>query len=134
MYSYLVVATVFQVFVISLHLQVKHVRRQTNVIIIVSMTSVLNTDASLPYNHDSFEILIVKNKGGRGKGLSASLLQAFRVWIETDIKNATEIGWQPYLLVSPTRRSGDLAVPILEGEYHRHSELGMENSTLFGKR
>ncbi|KAG5446787.1 hypothetical protein CSKR_105542 [Clonorchis sinensis] len=29
---------------------------------------------------------------------------------------ATDISWQPYLVVSPTRRTGDHAVPILEGE------------------
>ncbi|GAA53329.1 hypothetical protein CLF_110013 [Clonorchis sinensis] len=32
------------------------------IIIIDSMTSVFNTDASLPYNHDSFESLIVKKR------------------------------------------------------------------------
>ncbi|KER23072.1 hypothetical protein T265_08971 [Opisthorchis viverrini] len=41
------------------------------------------------------------------------------IWIETDNKNATDIGWQPYFVVSPTRHSEDHAVPILEGEYHR---------------
>ncbi|KER31462.1 hypothetical protein T265_12988, partial [Opisthorchis viverrini] len=35
------------------------------------------------------------------------------IWTETD-KNATDIGWQPYLVVSPTRHSEDHAVPILE--------------------
>ncbi|KER33626.1 hypothetical protein T265_00517 [Opisthorchis viverrini] len=32
------------------------------IIIIDSMTSVFNTDVSLPYNHDLFESFIVKNK------------------------------------------------------------------------
>ncbi|KAG5453231.1 hypothetical protein CSKR_111918 [Clonorchis sinensis] len=32
------------------------------IIVIDSMTSVFNTDASLPYNHDLFEILIVKKR------------------------------------------------------------------------
>ncbi|KER28732.1 hypothetical protein T265_04519 [Opisthorchis viverrini] len=32
------------------------------IIIIDSMTSVFNTDASLPYNHDLFESLIVKKR------------------------------------------------------------------------
>ncbi|KER23838.1 hypothetical protein T265_08381 [Opisthorchis viverrini] len=32
------------------------------IIVIVSKTSVFNTDASLPYNHDLFESLIVKKK------------------------------------------------------------------------
>ncbi|KER20766.1 hypothetical protein T265_10753 [Opisthorchis viverrini] len=51
------------------------------------MTTVLNTDASLPYNHDLFESLIIKKR----------------------MK-----GWPPL--------------------YLRHSELGMVNSTLFGKK
>ncbi|GAA57555.1 probable inorganic pyrophosphatase 1, partial [Clonorchis sinensis] len=40
----------------------------TPIIIIDSMTSVLNTDASLPYNHDLFESLIVKKKNKDGRG------------------------------------------------------------------
>ncbi|KER27576.1 hypothetical protein T265_05394 [Opisthorchis viverrini] len=72
------------------------------------MTSVFNTDASLPYNHDLFESLIVKKR-------IKTFTQA--IWIETDNKNATDIGWQPYLVVSPTRHSEDHAVPILEGEF-----------------
>ncbi|KAG5444992.1 hypothetical protein CSKR_102599 [Clonorchis sinensis] len=59
------------------------------IIIIDSMTSVFNTDASLPYNHDLFESLIVK-------------------------KIIKVKGWPPLCF--------------------RHSELGTENSTLFGKR
>ncbi|GAA52598.1 hypothetical protein CLF_108427 [Clonorchis sinensis] len=38
------------------------------IIIIDSMTSVLNTDASLPYNHDLFESPIVKKKNKDGRG------------------------------------------------------------------
>ncbi|KAG5454227.1 hypothetical protein CSKR_111778 [Clonorchis sinensis] len=37
-------------------------------IIIDSMTSVLNTNASLPYNHDLFESLIMKKKNKDGWG------------------------------------------------------------------
>ncbi|KAG5440999.1 hypothetical protein CSKR_114099 [Clonorchis sinensis] len=89
------------------------------IIILDSMTSVLNTDASLPYNHDLFESLIVKKRikltiiSPRCPHLQTRI-QA--IWIETDNKNATEIGWHPYLAVSPTRRSGVHAIPNLEGE------------------
>ncbi|GAA51778.1 retrovirus-related Pol polyprotein from type-1 retrotransposable element R2 [Clonorchis sinensis] len=38
------------------------------IIIIDSMTSVFNTDASLPYNHDLFESPIVKKKNKHGRG------------------------------------------------------------------
>ncbi|KAG5449309.1 hypothetical protein CSKR_100605 [Clonorchis sinensis] len=38
------------------------------IIIINSMTSVFNIDASLPYNHGLFESLIVKNKNKDGRG------------------------------------------------------------------
>ncbi|KER28464.1 hypothetical protein T265_04693 [Opisthorchis viverrini] len=69
--------------------------------IIDSMTSVFNTDASLPYNHDSFESLIVKKR---------TFTQA--IWIGTDNKMTTDIGWQPYLVVSSIRHT----VPILKGE------------------
>ncbi|GAA56789.1 hypothetical protein CLF_111512, partial [Clonorchis sinensis] len=41
----------------------------SNIIITIdSMTSVLNTDASPPYNHDLFESLIVKKKNKDGRG------------------------------------------------------------------
>ncbi|KAG5445444.1 hypothetical protein CSKR_103747 [Clonorchis sinensis] len=94
----------------------------------IHITSVFNTNASLPYNHGLFESLIVKkriNMDGEGTYCSLTtiiprclqlqtLIQA--IWIETDNKIATDIGWQPYLAASPTRRSGDHAVPILEGE------------------
>ncbi|KER22865.1 hypothetical protein T265_09138 [Opisthorchis viverrini] len=33
------------------------------------------------------------------------------IWIETDNKNATDIGWQPYPVVSSTRRSGITRFP-----------------------
>ncbi|KER27964.1 LOW QUALITY PROTEIN: hypothetical protein T265_13682 [Opisthorchis viverrini] len=54
------------------------------IIIIIndSMTSVLNTNASLPYSHDLFESLIVKKR-------IKTFTQA--IWIETDNKNATDI-------------------------------------------
>ncbi|KER24640.1 hypothetical protein T265_07738 [Opisthorchis viverrini] len=42
------------------------------------MTSVFNTDASLPYNHDLFESLIVKKRVKVDGGLSASVPQSFR--------------------------------------------------------
>ncbi|KER22759.1 hypothetical protein T265_09204 [Opisthorchis viverrini] len=71
------------------------------IIIIDSTTSLFNTDASLPYNHDSLGSII-------------TFTQA--IWIETGNNNATDIGWQPYLAASPTRHSEDHAVPILEGE------------------
>ncbi|GAA50978.1 pangolin, partial [Clonorchis sinensis] len=78
-------------------------------IIIDSMTSVFNTDASLPYNHGLFESLIVKKRikmDGEGTYCCLTtiiprclhlqtLIQA--IWIETDNKIATDIGWQPYL-------------------------------------
>ncbi|KER24600.1 hypothetical protein T265_07791 [Opisthorchis viverrini] len=70
-----------------------------------STTPVFNTNASLLYNHDLFESLILKKR---------TFTQA--IWIESDNKNATDIGWQPYLVVSPTRHSENQAVPILEGE------------------
>ncbi|KAG5444744.1 hypothetical protein CSKR_113850 [Clonorchis sinensis] len=38
------------------------------------------------------------------------------IWIETDNTNAVDIDYQPYLSASPTRRSGDHALPILEDE------------------
>ncbi|KAG5444909.1 hypothetical protein CSKR_103578 [Clonorchis sinensis] len=62
------------------------------IIIVDSMTSVFNTDTSLPYSHDLFASLIIKKR-----------IKA--IWIETDIKKAIDIGWQPYLVVSPTGRS-----------------------------
>ncbi|KER22318.1 hypothetical protein T265_09563 [Opisthorchis viverrini] len=77
------------------------------IIIIDSMTSVFNTNASVPYNHDLFESLTVQKR-------VKTFIQT--IWIETDNKNATDIGWQPYVVVSPTRHSEDHAVPILEGE------------------
>ncbi|KAG5445404.1 hypothetical protein CSKR_104668 [Clonorchis sinensis] len=117
-----------------------------------SMTPVFNTDASLSYTHDLFESLIVKRrKKWTGKGLSA-------IRIETDNKIATDIGWQPYLAASSTRRRGSRGphpgrreTPTASKRFMisfillcqvkgwlplclRHSTLGMENSTLFGKR
>ncbi|KAG5454274.1 hypothetical protein CSKR_106538, partial [Clonorchis sinensis] len=73
------------------------------IIIIDSMTSVFNTDASLPYNHDLFESLIVKKRikmDGEGTYCCLTtiiprclhlqtLIQA--IWIETDNKIATDI-------------------------------------------
>ncbi|KAG5446923.1 hypothetical protein CSKR_113874 [Clonorchis sinensis] len=70
-------------------------------IIIDSMTSVFNTDASLPYNHDLFESLIVNKR-----------IKA--IWIETDNNIVTDIGWQPYLAASPTRCPEDHTMSILE--------------------
>ncbi|KER29675.1 hypothetical protein T265_13323 [Opisthorchis viverrini] len=66
-----------------------------------SSTSVFHTDASVPYNFDLFESLIVMKR-------IKTFTQA--IWIETDNKNATDISWQP------TRHSEDHAIPILEGE------------------
>ena len=74
------------------------------IIIIDSMTSVFNTDASLPYNHDLFESLIVKKRiemdGERTYCCLTTiiprclhlqtLIQA--IWIETDNKIAIDIG------------------------------------------
>ncbi|KER23623.1 hypothetical protein T265_08524 [Opisthorchis viverrini] len=71
------------------------------------MTSVVNTNASLPYNHHLFERVMVKKR-------IETFIQA--IWIETDNKNATDIGWQPYLVMSPSRHSEDHAVLILEGD------------------
>ncbi|KER22468.1 LOW QUALITY PROTEIN: hypothetical protein T265_14848 [Opisthorchis viverrini] len=55
-----------------------------NFIVIIndSMTSVFNTDASLPYSHDLFQSFIVKKR-----------IKAFTqaIWIETDNRNATDI-------------------------------------------
>ncbi|KAG5441943.1 hypothetical protein CSKR_107977, partial [Clonorchis sinensis] len=85
-------------------------------IIIDSMKSVFNTDALLPYNHDLVESLIVKQRikvdGGETWCQLTTIipkclhLQTFTqaIRIETDNKNITDIGWQPYLAVSPTRR------------------------------
>ncbi|KAG5452778.1 hypothetical protein CSKR_112808 [Clonorchis sinensis] len=78
------------------------------------------------------------------------------IWIETDNNNATDIGWQPYLATSPTRHRGVSRGPhpgrraapkrfvisfisLCQAKGWsplclRHSDLGMENSTLFGKR
>ncbi|KAG5452447.1 hypothetical protein CSKR_112877, partial [Clonorchis sinensis] len=95
------------------------------IVVIDSMTSVFNNDASLPNNHDLFESLI------RCLHLQ-TLIQA--IWIETDNKIATDIGWQPYLAAPPTRRSEDHAVKGWPPLRLRHSELGTENSILFGKR
>ncbi|KER27847.1 hypothetical protein T265_05202 [Opisthorchis viverrini] len=69
------------------------------------MTSVLNTNASLPYNHDLFESLIVKKR-----------IKTFTraIWTETENKNTTDIGWQPYLVVSPTRHKCDENLADLE--------------------
>ncbi|KAG5443212.1 hypothetical protein CSKR_110559 [Clonorchis sinensis] len=101
----------------------------TQIITIVdSMTSVFNTDASLPYNHGLFECLIVKkrinvDREGTYCCLTTiiprclhlqTLIQA--IWIETDNKIATNFSWQPYAEASPTRRSEDHVVPILEDE------------------
>ncbi|KER28454.1 hypothetical protein T265_04683 [Opisthorchis viverrini] len=97
-------------------------------LLLLNVTSVFNADASLPYTHDLFESLIVKKRVKvDGEGTYCLLntiiprclyLQTFTqpIWIKTDNKNATDIGWQPYLVVSPTRHSEDHAVPILEGE------------------
>ncbi|KER25757.1 hypothetical protein T265_14153, partial [Opisthorchis viverrini] len=50
------------------------------------------------------------------------------IWIETDNKNATDIGWQPYIVVSPTRHGEDHAVPILEAKRLLHDGISwMEN-------
>ncbi|KAG5454140.1 hypothetical protein CSKR_105366 [Clonorchis sinensis] len=38
-------------------------------------------------------------------------LSWWAIWIETDNKDATDINQQPYLAASPTRRSGDHAIP-----------------------
>ncbi|GAA56722.1 laminin gamma 1, partial [Clonorchis sinensis] len=55
--------------IVSLYRDVLQIGGSIIIIIMDSMTSVLNTDASLPYNHDLFESLIVKkkNKDGRGR-------------------------------------------------------------------
>ncbi|KER24478.1 LOW QUALITY PROTEIN: hypothetical protein T265_14410 [Opisthorchis viverrini] len=70
-----------------------------------------------------------KNKGGPGTDLVLAyrnhsvglylqtLTQA--IWIETDNKNTTDIGWQPYFVVSPTSHSEDHAVPTLDILLHQ---------------
>ncbi|KAG5452473.1 hypothetical protein CSKR_201689, partial [Clonorchis sinensis] len=72
------------------------------IIIIDSMTSVFNTDASLPYNHDLFESLRVKRRikmDGEGTYccLTTIIPRCLRlqtliraIWIENDNKNATD--------------------------------------------
>ncbi|KER24879.1 hypothetical protein T265_07553 [Opisthorchis viverrini] len=60
-----------------------------------------------------------KKESARGRELvlayhnhsEALYLQTFTqaVWTETDNKKATDIGWQPYLIVFPNRRSRDHA-------------------------
>ncbi|KER34201.1 hypothetical protein T265_00064 [Opisthorchis viverrini] len=78
------------------------------IIIIDSIISVFNTDASLSYNLDLF--CEEKNRGGRGWTTSIqrclhlqTLIQL--IWIETDNKNASDIGWQPYCAAFPTKRT-----------------------------
>ncbi|KAG5445568.1 hypothetical protein CSKR_106926 [Clonorchis sinensis] len=70
------------------------------------MTSVFNTDASLPYNHDLFESLVLKKRiNVKGEGTYCQLttiiprclhLQTLieAIWMKTDNKNATDIGWR----------------------------------------
>ncbi|KAG5451742.1 hypothetical protein CSKR_109171 [Clonorchis sinensis] len=94
-------------------MELKERRWHLIIIIIDSMTSVFNTDASLPYNHDLFESLIVK------KRINA-------IWIETDNKNATDNGWQPYLTTSPTRRSGDHAAIWIETDNKNATDNGWQ--------
>ncbi|GAA51116.1 poly(A) polymerase, partial [Clonorchis sinensis] len=76
----------------------------STIIIIDSMTSVFNIDASLPYNHGLFESLIVKKRIKMDGEWTycclttiiprcihlQTLIQA--IWIETDNKIATDIG------------------------------------------
>ncbi|KAG5451741.1 hypothetical protein CSKR_109170 [Clonorchis sinensis] len=86
------------------------------------ITSVFNNDASLLYNQDLFESLI-------------TLIQT--IWIETD--NVTDNGWQPYLEAPPTRLFVITFIILCKVKgwpplCFRQSELGTENSTLFGKR
>ncbi|GAA57568.1 ATP-binding cassette transporter [Clonorchis sinensis] len=102
------------------------------IIIIDSVTSVFNTDASLPYNHGLFESLIVKKRikmDGEGTYCCLTtiipmcvnlqtLIQA--IWIETDNKIATDIGWQPYLATS---RKLERSMPI---QYLRRSTIAQQ--------
>ncbi|KAG5441435.1 hypothetical protein CSKR_107658 [Clonorchis sinensis] len=77
-------------------------------IIIGIMTSVFNTDASLPHIHDFFESLSVKK---RIKRVAPTTPKRFVI---SFIPLCQVKGWPP--------------------RCSRHSELGTENSTLFGKR
>ncbi|KER22527.1 hypothetical protein T265_09419 [Opisthorchis viverrini] len=83
-------------------------------------TSVFNTDASLPYNHDLFESLIVKKRVKYSKAHagphpgSRVAPTAPKRFVISFILLCQAKGWLPLCL--------------------RHSELGMKNITLFGKR
>ncbi|KAG5449295.1 cyclin-dependent kinase 5 [Clonorchis sinensis] len=88
------------------------------IIIIDSITSVFNTDASLPYKHDLFETLFVSNQAQwvsrgphPGRRVAPTTPKRFMI---SFIPFCQVKGWPPLCL--------------------RHSELGTENSTLFGKR
>ncbi|KAG5445635.1 hypothetical protein CSKR_104834 [Clonorchis sinensis] len=81
------------------------------VIIIDSMASVFNTDASLPYNHDLFGSLIVKKR---------------IKWGSCDPHPGRQVALTASKHFPASSRGGHLCF--------RHSELGIENSTLLGKR
>ncbi|KER20047.1 hypothetical protein T265_11310 [Opisthorchis viverrini] len=74
-----------------------------------------------------------------GKGLCASLSHSFRgahsprhsnhtIWIESDNKNATDIGWQPHLVVSPTRHSEDHTAPSSTNNTQAFSDLSYSSA------
>ncbi|KER26304.1 hypothetical protein T265_06422 [Opisthorchis viverrini] len=60
--------------------KIKHI-----IIINDSMTSVFNTNALLPYNHDLFESVIVKKR--------IKLYHAFGAWLPSQQKEASRLGY-----------------------------------------
>ncbi|KER32981.1 hypothetical protein T265_01068 [Opisthorchis viverrini] len=94
---------------------------------------VFNTDASLPYNHDLFESLVVKKRielDGEGTWCYLTTiiprylyLQTFTqaIWVETDNKNVTDIG----LLQTLRQPMTGSALPILA--HQAKSELDSAN-------
>ncbi|KAG5445008.1 hypothetical protein CSKR_105021 [Clonorchis sinensis] len=120
-------------------------RKAAVIIIIDGMTSGFKTDASLPYNHDLFESLIVKKriKVDWEKLTTRSPLALIGSHILQLLQpGAVRITRSPSWRASSTDSTqtfrdllhNPLQVKGWPPLCFRHSELGMENSNLFGKR
>ncbi|KER24537.1 hypothetical protein T265_07807 [Opisthorchis viverrini] len=85
---------------------------------------IFSTDISPPFNHDLFEILIVKNEGNEGgRGASLPYCNHFKVPTPQDThsgnldnKSLTSIDYWLCIAAFSTRRSGERAVSKLEDE------------------
>ncbi|KER26350.1 hypothetical protein T265_06395 [Opisthorchis viverrini] len=115
-------------------------------LIIDNTTSVFNIDASLPYNHDLFEGIIVKKRvevDREAKRLKLTTMLTRCLYLQTLTQTAQGGSRGPH----PGRRVASTAPKRFVISFIslcpvknrpplclRHSELGMENSTLFGKQ